>query len=917
MNKGILTSALLLGLCLSSCEDREWGESETSKPAWLGGSIYQELSKPNQEYLEGTFSYYVRLVDDLGYSETLNRTGSKTVFPANDEAFERFFKDNAWGVSGYDDLTVPMKKMLLYSSMLDNAYLVKMLSNVSATSTSVERGKALKHQTQLSVIDSVSFSRALPENNACWDAYRDAGIYYVSDATQPMMVHFTREQMLQNNITTTGEASDFAIITGSEYVDGGAYVFRNPIIHSDVTCLNGYIQQMQDVIVPPGNMAQVIRESGETNLFSRILDRFSAPYADANTTKAYNDWAMQNGRTQIDQIYQLRYLSNRSQNGEVNNEEPNGGTVYDGLLRFDPGWNQYYPSSGTTITDMGAMFVPNDEAMQRYFLPGGEGAFMMEQFGKRENTLANLEENIDSVPIAIMATFVNNLMQPSFIDAVPSKFGQIINTASENMGMTLDYLHKDENGKYDVKIANNGVIYVMKDVLMPDEYQAVSAPTLFNDELSVMRWAIQDKTIYKGNTTTNSKLGLDFWAYLLAMSANYAFFIPDNGAFDHYVLDPVSLLPGQTPTGLHFYTISTDPFIACRRVSYNTATGQFGQEIPQNIDISTVSTQFADILNTHTVVLKSGDVLGTNHYYRTKQGAAIYVNGGEEGDGVSAAGTTAQASITKLWNEKNGRAYRLNRVLQTPVRSIYTTLKQHSQFSEFLELCEGFEGAAEAGILEWLGISNVAVAPATKSAQEQLKIFSIVTQKFSNGAQKQVSIDQNLTLLNSYHYTVYAPNNDAVSIAFRQGLPSWQDVQSLFDINAGHGGSAEATAKQQAQAMINAIHKFVCYHLQSGYVFADNVIETGEYQTLQMGNNDQFMKLTVSGGNGTLVVTDEAGVAHNIRASQNGLVNMPARDYQFAYEKESDALPDISTSAYAVIHELSEPLYINKSKRFN
>lgn len=917
MNKKSILIISLFAVAFNSCDDLEWGESETDKPAWLGGSIYYELQNPNQERMEGSFRNYLRLIDDLGYAETLNRTGSKTVFPANDSAFARFYRDNTWGVSRYEELTEAMKKQLLYSSMLDNAYLLKMLSNVSSTSTSVERGKALRHQTQLSVIDSVTFSKNLPANNRYWDEYREKGISFVNDNTQPMMVHFTREQMLNNGIVTTGVNSDFEIITGAPYEDGVAYVFRNPIIHSDVTCQNGYIQQMKDVIVPPGNMAQMLREGEGTSLFSRILDRFSAPYPDAQTTMAYNDWAMQNRRQQLPMIYQMRYLSSRSQGGSSNNVKPNGENIYEGLLRFDPGWNKYYPNGASDISDMGAMFVPDDEAMCQHFLPGGNGAFMIEQFGKKDNTLENLEENLDSVPLTIMATFINNLMQPSFINAVPSKFGAIINTASENMGMTIKYL-RQKDGKYDVRIANNGVIYILQDVIMPDEYQAVSAPTLFNDNLSVMRWAIQDKTIYKGNTTTASKLGLDFWAYLLAMSANYAFFIPDNDAFDAYVVDPVSLLPGQDPTGLHFYPINVEPFIACRRVQYDKSTGTFGSEIPQNIDITSVASQFADLLNTHTVVLKSNERIGQNHYYRTKQGAAIYLTDSIEGASVSACGPfSKKATITHTWNEKNGRSFQLSRVLETPTQSVYTTLKSRSQFTEFVELCEGFEAAAESGILEWLGISNKVVAPATKSAQEQLKIFSTVMQKFSDGSQKQVSLDQNLTLLNSYHYTVYAPNNTAMQAAYNRGLASWMQVQDLFDRLAYHGGNAEATAKRQALTMINNIHAFVCYHLQSGYVFADNIIHGGEYQTLQKGSNGQFMKLHVSGSAGALQVTDAAGQEHTISVAGSQLVNQLARDYQFSYVKETDAVPEISTSAYAVIHEVSEPMNLKSTKRFD
>lgn len=106
----------LSGLCLavvcgafSSCKDRYDLDDEGNYPSWLGNSIYDELKNPNPEVLTGTFNNYVRLIDDLGYAEVLGKTGSKTVFPANDEAFARFFAKNSWGVSKYEDLTIAKK----------------------------------------------------------------------------------------------------------------------------------------------------------------------------------------------------------------------------------------------------------------------------------------------------------------------------------------------------------------------------------------------------------------------------------------------------------------------------------------------------------------------------------------------------------------------------------------------------------------------------------------------------------------------------------------------------------------------------------------------------------------------------------------------------------------------------------------
>ena len=83
MNKLFVCITLISVGLMASCVDKNAEVDEDSKPAWLGGSIYEELQNPNQEYLTGTFTTYLKLVDDLGYTSTLPRTGSKTIFPAN------------------------------------------------------------------------------------------------------------------------------------------------------------------------------------------------------------------------------------------------------------------------------------------------------------------------------------------------------------------------------------------------------------------------------------------------------------------------------------------------------------------------------------------------------------------------------------------------------------------------------------------------------------------------------------------------------------------------------------------------------------------------------------------------------------------------------------------------------------------
>jgi hypothetical protein len=97
-------------------------------------------------------------------------------------------------------------------------------------------------------------------------------------------------------------------------------------------------------------MAQIIREGKDTKWFSRMLDRFCAPYYDAQTTLNYNDNAILNGKPMIDSIFQWRYFSERSQGAVALQRDPKQvALAQDMLLNFDPGWNQYYSTYGTML----------------------------------------------------------------------------------------------------------------------------------------------------------------------------------------------------------------------------------------------------------------------------------------------------------------------------------------------------------------------------------------------------------------------------------------------------------------------------------------------------------------------------------------------------------------------------------------
>jgi len=882
-----------------SCHDSYKLDDEGNYPSWLGSSIYDALKNPNQDVLTGKFSNYLQLIDDLGYADVLGKTGSKTVFVANDSAFSNFFANNTWGVRGYSDLNESQKKQLLYTSMLDNAMLLEMLSNYNSNGT-ITRGIALKHLTAVNVIDTIyhlTTPSQMPQNNSYWDRFRNKDIYVVSDATRPMLVHFTSEQMTANNITTSASngnsKSDFEIITGSPYTEGSAYVFRNKVIKGDVTCQNGYIHQVNDVLVPPGNIAQVIRNSGESNYFSRMLDRFSVPVYNSTVTNNYKAYLLNLGKSNIpDSIFEVRYFNDGT---HALRTDPNGSAVLN-LLPFDPGWNQYENGNGAgALSDICAIFVPTDDAMKKYFLPNGEGAFLIDNFGKYDNTEANLNANIDSIPQNIVAAFLSNLMKSSFNTSVPSKFGNIMDDASDPMGIKDSLIHKNSDNTYDVKIANNGVVYMLDKVFGPSAYNAVSAPALLSDSMRVMNWAIQNKT------NDSPSLNLNFYAYLLAMSANYALFIPLDEAFDRFYIDPAYLghemnSSGEGPRALHFYWTPSKA-LQCSAWSYDPSTNSVGDSTGV-VAIANVTTQLTDILNYHTVVLNKGEVVGSNKYYKTKHGGAIRVDqtGGSMyvRSGAQIDNGLPTSNVVGVSAHQNGRTYRLDHVIQGPQNSVHKTLLENENLRLFYNLCQ-----SNSDVMSWAGISDTQNSFGT-SEQDKYNVF------VSNNG-----LDYNVKFFNTYNYTVYVPNNSAMEAAFAAGLPSWDDLvelqQSVAEIESQDETDARVVeAKNKAKLMIEEINRFVRYHFQDNSIYVDNSFETGSFQTQCADTLGIYQKVNVGGSDNRMVVTDARDNQHVITSNGSAMVNKMARD--FVFNLAATRASSISTSSFAVVHEISSAL---------
>lgn len=945
-----------------SCADEYKLDDEA--PTYLGSSIYGYLKE------QGNYTNFVKMIDELGLEEVLSTTGSKTLFVADDAAFEKFYKSNvntdedyAWhNATSYDKLTLAQKKILVHAAMLNNAYLLEMLPREQGNPP--VKGASMRKANSIELTDSITFftSENLPQSDDTtatdyWKFYREEkaydingtqkrGIYMVTDNTNPMLVYFISEQMSKAGITN----EDFKILTGKERTSNDAHIYFNKVIKQDITCQNGYINVLDSVLIPPGNMAEVIRTNGKTDIFSHILDRFSAPFYNKTVTENYNVLHKDNP---VDSVFVKKYFSkwtNQMTEGFdqnfVNNEgvlgvgpdNENPASEF-GVLKFDPGWNTYKSqSTGATATgDMAAMFVPTDKVLKAYFLPGGAGSDLIDNYGDRDNTEENLLHNIDMIPLGVINTFMSNLMQTSFINSVPSKFGQILDQANDNLFQNPQEAIDNIN---EVKIANNGVVYLMDKVYPPVDYASVASPAFINEENSIMKYAIFNGA---GLDAKPEKMGLHYYAYLRAMGSKFTLLLPSNEALQYYV-DPLSLSGQTAPRVLKFtYNSSKNVPVDCKPYIYDPATGLIGNAIVGTTTITEneIISRLKDILETHTIVHNETEPQGVksgNEYYISKNGAPIHVKN-TSGDDMNMKfqgamqveqelnGYTAQpsnpgvlySSVTIPYNKVNGWTYCLDAPIAASVRSVSNVLSNNNEpennpYSMFYDLCAG----VNADLLVNCGIIDSKLEEKEQAKQAQKYMIFIYDKDVP-------SLDTRVSFFNNYRYTVYAPTNEAIQKAIDENdLPTWETIEAYIQ---EHIEDPNYVEKYQpiAKAMASCLLNFIRGHFQDNSIYADKLpFDATSYETATLDDNGKkFVSITVeSAGNGQLRIYKERKDGSMIFDCEvTDIKNKMAREYMTNKDFKSDnvSLTDskIESSSYAVIHQVNGVLHYTDLKDYN
>ena len=860
----IAACGLLIGTsALQGCKD---DDVLTGQPDWLGNSIYERLAE------DGNYTTMLKLIDDLGQKEVLSHTGSKTLFAANDDAYKKWFSKNDWGVGSYDKLSLAQKKLLLNNSMINNAYLIELLSNgrPQGEDKHPEEGRTMRRITATSVYDSVQIMKPsqMPSTEV-WAKFKDNGrsIPILKDATSAPMIHFLPAFMKINKFTN----SDLDVLTNHQANDiNEAWVNGKQVTERDITCKNGYIQKVSEVIESSPNMAEIIHQHPQMSRWAELMDRFCAPYYTAEGTKEYN--RLFNNQ---DSVYVLRYYSDYSAGGS-NLTTPDGRAIT-AKLPFDPGWNQYVSTSGDANMnyDAGAMIVPTNEALSYWWDNGGKD--LKTEYGE-----------IDSIPEATLAKLLKVNMLPVFTEAIPSKFEYVLNDAKQPIGITTADIESCFMGC-------NGVVYMTNKVFTPAEFQSVAYPALAHPTImNVIYWAIDQ---------------LNFLPYLLSMDSKYSLILPTNNAMAWYV-DPYtygSEKDGmEAPNVLQFFYDPT-------RTSEEAKVRAYRYEctIDENGAITIDETKTRKEVTDRDVIkdcLKRlmdqliivGDIEDGHEYYKSKGGTPLRVFKDGQGRIAFAGGwqidhnnKPLSVNTKDIYEKNNGKSYIIeDQMPLTTDQSVYLTLDGNENFSKFLYLMN-YDAA-------------------------DMLATTVTKNNYTAGMQKKFS--KNLKLLDNYNYTIYVPTNSAIQELIDGGLlPTWEDYEAQ---TAEEWGSEEAA--EEAKAIIkDIIVNFIRYHVQDHAVLigmapemydeqkdGETVVKIPRYEnsfeTMRRNlETGRFFPLVVNNEGKQMWVRDVQGNKRNV-VKTNGLYNRICREYWFKGTGQCYMASD------AVVHQIDGVLLAEK-----
>lgn len=438
------------------------------------------------------------------------------------------------------------------------------------------------------------------------------------------------------------------------------------------------------------------------------------------------------------------------------------------------------------------------------------------------------------------------------------------------------------------------------------------------------------------NISQNIVENLNYDKFLNYYGFNQIFIIPSDKAMLKYV-DPVSYAMEQS----NLWEFHLDASKGQTKQLYadvykntfnNNGSWSVNAENSSRIKMVTGGTDNAILKDRVEFIINNSIIFdsynSSKKYYRTKGNNFLRIekNGGSyQIYGSLQDNQKRPIKVQDVIETDNGIALIVDEMPLTTYNSVAKTLAANPDFSEFLSIIK------ECGACLTHNYKD-----GWQAGDQELGNLFCLKKRGAVGAEDAWSSKEKaIYLLNNYHYTIYAPTNDAMKKAYAAGLPTLKDLRKALDkdeINDVNIDNPESEAAKIMEVMLN----FVRYHIQDNAIFADNGSEGGDYLSgkprfIKATSIDEETGETVWDGEYTparpykikvkdvsangITIVDAEGAPHNV-IIKDGYYNLMANEYWYG---SSSTIRNpwevrINNSSFVVIHAIDSPLLYSKEQ---
>ncbi|UAY53804.1 fasciclin domain-containing protein [Arachidicoccus terrestris] len=400
------TRILILICCVLSivaCRKQSWDEYY-GRPDSLAQPIYQVLQK------KGNFVHFLKCIDKSGYKKTLSNGGYWTCIAPNDEAFEKFFKDN--GISGDEGIDSVMAQKIVKYSLIYNAYRKESLTDYQQSS-GPDTSIAFKRKTAY-------YSWVYKNGDSLILSSNANGFFVPEDNNNKYLPYF-----LDKFFTFKGlSAYDYNFFyPESKYT--GFNIAGASVVESDIPAENGLIDIVDRVIMPLPDLDDYLNSKDQYSEFRRLLAMVVSYQSNPEITQ--RNYALSG---QPDSVY-IKYFDAGNALG----------------LAFSPN-NENYLLGGTDAQIDGyGMVVPTNDALIPY-----------------EATILQHYKTFEAAPVSVLVALLNAHLWTS--GPWPSNLISSVNSSSEPPTFSLSDI-------VDKKVCSNGFFYGINKVQQANVFRTV------------------------------------------------------------------------------------------------------------------------------------------------------------------------------------------------------------------------------------------------------------------------------------------------------------------------------------------------------------------------------------------------------------------------------------------------------------